>query len=98
MLTYCSTVWCVVVVAGVLERVFCLIGEYALHLGTILLVATVLTIYTEIPTVGTSASSSASVTMDVTAAAVEAVASSVASTVAGVVHSAAGGDSAQGEL
>lgn len=37
---------------GVLEYVFCILGEYGLHLGTILLVATVLTLYTEIPTVG----------------------------------------------
>jgi len=29
--------------------VFCAIGEYALHLGTILLVTTLLTLYTEIP-------------------------------------------------
>lgn len=69
---------------------FCLIGEYALHLGTILLVATVLTIYTEIPTASTSS-------VD-TAAVAEAVASTVASTVASVVNSAAGGDSVQSEL
>lgn len=70
---------------GVLERVFCLIGEYALHLGTILLVATVLTIYTEIPTVNTS--------MDAAA-----VVDAVSSTVASVVNSAAGADSVQSEL
>jgi hypothetical protein len=39
---------------GVLERVFCLLGEYALHLGTILLVATALTLYTEVPTASLS--------------------------------------------
>lgn len=35
---------------GVLERVFCLQGEYALHLGTIVLVVTALTLFTEVPT------------------------------------------------
>jgi hypothetical protein len=35
---------------GLLERLFCLLGEYALHLGTIVLVVTVLTLFTEVPT------------------------------------------------
>lgn len=82
---------------GVLERVFCLIGEYALHLGTILLVVTVLTIYTEIPTT-TSGGSFSSSSLDASAAAVVDV---VSSTVSGVVKTAtatAGGDGVQGEL
>lgn len=45
---------------GILERVFCALGEYALHLGTILIVAIVLTLYTEIPAVGGDASNVAS--------------------------------------
>lgn len=51
---------------------FCAIGEYALHLGTILLVATFLTLYTEIPAIGDGSSSGA-------------VASAVANVVANVV-------------
>lgn len=38
-----------------MERVFCLLGEYALHLGTILVVVTVLTLVTEVPTANLSA-------------------------------------------
>ena len=71
---------------GVLERVFCLIGEYALHLGTILLVATVLTLYTEIPAIGDANSST--------------LAGAVTSAVASVVSKAvgAGETGAQTEL
>lgn len=36
---------------GILERIFCTIGEYSLHAGTILLVAAVFTLYSDIPDV-----------------------------------------------
>mmetsp|Transcript_67898 Transcript_67898/g.133547 ORF Transcript_67898/g.133547 Transcript_67898/m.133547 type:complete len:410 (+) Transcript_67898:17-1246(+) len=41
---------------GLLERVFCLFGEYALHMGTILLATTVLSLYMEGAAVNASAS------------------------------------------
>ncbi len=49
-----------------MERVFCAIGEYALHLGTILLVTTLLTLYTEIP-LGDAATSVANAVSSVVA-------------------------------
>lgn len=36
---------------GILERIFCTIGEYSLHAGIILLVAAVFTLYSDIPDV-----------------------------------------------
>ena len=69
---------------GVLERVFCIIGEYALHVGCILLVVTLLTIYTEIP-----ALADASVAVAAVATVATAVASNVGEAAAKVAESVA---------